>query len=86
MGTGRVLVPCLIIHDSPGAEAPVLLECIPQSTVLTIQCTTSGPWIAGLIPIESSTIWDWVTYDGKTGYVTDAYVFTGHSAAVAGAC
>lgn len=82
--TGRVIAqPCLNLRTSPNSGAAVL-GCIPYNTTITIACTENGSSMTG--PYGTTTIWDKTTWSGKTGYVTDAYVYTGSNGAVAGKC
>ncbi|MFT4232294.1 MAG: SH3 domain-containing protein [Leucobacter sp.] len=83
-GTGRVIAdPCLNLRQSASSSAAVL-GCIPKNTTVTIQCTASGSSMTG--PYGATKIWDKVTWNGKTGYVTDAYIYTGTNSAVASGC
>lgn len=82
--TGKILIsPCLDLHDGVGHTAPTI-GCIPQNTVITIQCTAQGNSVTG--PYGATTLWDRTTYAGLRGYVTDAYVYTGTASAVAPPC
>lgn len=77
---------CLHLHTHPTAsETPI--GCIPNGTIVHIQCTvvpTNGATQYGFA--GASRIWDRVSYGGKTGFVTDADVYTGKSTAAAAAC
>ena len=80
--TGRVVAqPCLNQRTSPSGT---VLQCIPYNTTLTINCTLSGPGVTG--PYGTLYTWDQVTYGGKTGYVSDAWMYTGSNNPVAGTC
>ena len=82
--TGRVIAqPCLNLRTSPSSGATVL-GCIPYNTTITIACTENGSSMTG--PYGTTTIWDKTTWSGKTGFVTDAYVYTGSNSAVADKC
>lgn len=61
-----------------------VIGSIPDRTVLTITCQTTGPTATG--PWGASSIWDKVTYGGKTGYVADAFIYTGTNGRVAPDC
>lgn len=82
--TGKVLAsPCLNFRSGPGAANP-LIGCIPQNTIIPIQCTAQGNAVTG--PYGTETIWDRTSYGGKTGFVSDAWVYTGTNNAVAPSC
>ena len=82
--TGKVIAsPCLNFHSAAGTSAPTV-ACIPQDTIITIQCTTTSTAVTG--PYGTETIWDRTAYNGQTGFVSDAWVYTGVNGAVAGAC
>ncbi|MGB7962226.1 MAG: cutinase family protein [Propionicimonas sp.] len=82
--TGKVLAsPCLNLRAGASGSS-ALIGCIPQSVVVSIQCTAAGPSVTG--PYGASTIWDKTTWNGKTGYVSDAWVYTGTNAAAAPSC
>ncbi len=83
-GNGRVnMSPCLNMHTSPGTSSTVV-QCVPDNVVVQINCTAHGTSVTG--PFGATTIWDHTTYAGKSGYLSDAYVYTGVSGAVAKAC
>ena len=82
--SGRVIAsPSLIVRSSASASASVL-GTIPYGATITITCTTSGSSMTG--PYGATTLWNYITYGSLKGYVTDAYVYTGTSAATAGKC
>ena len=84
MGTGRVMIsPCLDLHSAPGHSTTVI-GCLPNGTLITLQCTAQASSVTG--KYGTTTIWDRTSYAGKTGYVTDAYVYTGTNGAAAPAC
>jgi hypothetical protein len=81
---GRTLQkPCLNLNVSTYAN-DTHLACIPYNTTITILCTDSGDQVKG--PYGISRIWDKTTYQGKTGYVTDAMVYTGTNNPAAPSC
>jgi hypothetical protein len=81
---GRVLAkPCLNLNDSTYVYGKHL-ACIPYNTTIAIQCTDAGDQVRG--PYGVSYIWDKTTYQGKTGYVADAMVYTGTNNPVAPSC
>lgn len=82
--TGRVIAdPCLNLRTAADSSASVL-ACIPYNTTITITCTTNGSSMSG--PYGVTQLWNKTTWNGKTGYVTDAFVYTGTNGAVAGSC
>ena len=83
-GSGWVMAkPCLTMRSSATSSSSSLV-CVPYKTTLSISCTTKGQSVTG--PYGASTLWDKVSYGGKTGYVADAWMYTGSSGAVAGSC
>jgi hypothetical protein len=74
---------CLAIHEAP-SNASTSDGCIPQATSLTIDCTSGGDANSG--PLGVTSLWDHTNFNGETGYVTDAYMYTGTANAVAGGC
>lgn len=84
VGTGRIIAsPCLNLRTSPATSASVL-TCVPYNTSVTIDCTATGTWITG--PYGPTSLWDHIRYGGGSGFVTDAYVYTGTNNPVAGTC
>ncbi len=84
LGNGRVnMSPCLDMRTSPSTGAAVV-QCVPDNVLIRVNCTASGTSVTG--PYGASTIWDHTTYKGKSGYLSDAYVYTGVSGTVAKAC
>jgi hypothetical protein len=82
--TGTIRIsPCLNLRSGPNGST-TLIGCIPEDTVISIECTAQGDAVTG--PWDTTTIWDRTTYGGTTGYVSDAYVYTGTNSAVAPAC
>lgn len=84
-GTGKILAsPCLNMRTGPSTTSALAGACIPVNTVVTITCTASGQSISG--PYGATTLWDYTSYGGKVGYVSDAWVYTGTAGAVAPTC
>lgn len=82
--TGTIIIqPCLDFHDAAGHTATVI-GCIPYNTIISIQCTTISNPVTG--PYGTTSIWDRTTYAGMSGFVTDAYVYTGTNTAIAPSC
>jgi uncharacterized protein YraI len=82
--TGRIIIqPCLNLRAGPNGST-TLLDCVPYDTVITIECTSQGNAVTG--PYGTTTLWDRTVWNGKRGFVSDAYVYTGTANAVAGPC
>ena len=83
-GSGWVMAkPCLTMRSS-ASESSSSLACVPYKTTLSISCTTNGTSVSG--PYGSTRLWDKVSYSGRTGYVPDAWMYTGTSGPVAASC
>lgn len=83
-GNGVAMQPgCLPIHTA-ASNASVALGCVPQATTVSIDCTAHGDTNSG--PYGATALWDHTNYNGASGYVTDAYIYTGTDNAVAGDC
>ncbi len=61
-----------------------MIGCIPKDQVIAIQCTATGNSVVG--PYGASTVWDRTSFNGMTGFVADAWVYTGTDAATAAPC
>ena len=59
------------LRSEPASQSESL-GVIPSGTQVSVECTVLGELIQG--PQGNTTKWDRVTWDGNTGYVTDAYV------------
>ncbi len=66
--------------DRTGAS----LGIAPDGATVTIGCTARGETITG--PNGPTDLWDYVSYDGQTGYVSDGWVDTGTSDPAAPSC
>lgn len=75
--------PCVNMRSSANSSAKILV-CIPYKTKVTISCTVNGSSMKG--PYGTTRLWNKVTWRGKTGYVTDAFLYTGTNGAVAKGC
>ena len=83
-GAGRILIsPCLNLRAGPNGST-ALVGCIPVNTTIDIGCTATGNAVTG--PYGTETLWDHTTYAGKSGYVADAWVYTGTNGPVAPSC
>lgn len=84
VGSGRVVAsPCLNLRSGPGAIFPVV-ACVPTNVTIAIDCTASGPSVTG--PYGATTLWNHTSYAGKSGFVSDAWVYTGSWNPVAPGC
>lgn len=81
-GQGRMATD-LNYRLGPGEPSRVL-GTIPNGTVLTIECTLTNYSVTG--PWGPSNLWDRVFWNGQHVFVSDAWVWTGTSAAVAPPC
>lgn len=79
-GTGGVGVN---VRSAP-TTATALLAGIPEGATVTIKCTTTGQPVRGVYGVTS--IWNRVTVNGVTGWISDAYTFTGQTHAAAPSC
>ena len=83
-GTGKVLAsPCLNPRTGP-SSAYGIIGCVPVNTSISIDCTVTGAAVSG--PYGTTTLWDHTAYAGKSGYVSDAWVYTGTANPVAPTC
>ena len=73
--------PCLNMRTTPSGP---IISCIPYGTYVALQCVTSGPSVTG--PYGASSMWYRTAWAGQTGYSSDAWIYTGTSAAVAPGC
>jgi hypothetical protein len=65
----------LNVRSSPSTSGAVITS-IPEGTQVGIECQTTGT------TVEGTNIWDFLP--GYGGYVTDAYVLTGHDGFIPG--
>ncbi|MEI2779625.1 MAG: hypothetical protein V9G19_27440 [Tetrasphaera sp.] len=83
-GSGKIIAsPCLNLRTGPSSGYGVL-ACIPVNTYISIDCTITGAAVSG--PYGTTTLWDHTSYAGKSGYVSDAWVYTGTANPVAPTC
>lgn len=73
----------LWLRGGPGGAASTIL-IMPEGTELVIECQSRGETIYG--PSGPTDLWNRVTYNGTTGYASDAYMFTGSDGQVASSC
>lgn len=82
--TGRVIAsPSVILRSGP-STAHTRIGSIPKGVTVAINCTARGTSLSG--PYGLSNVWDHVTYNGVSGYVSDAWMYTGSANPVAGPC
>jgi hypothetical protein len=82
--TGQIHIsPCLNLRAGPHKDY-ALIGCVPDGTTIGIECVGYGNPVTG--PWSTTSVWDRITYAGTTGYVADAYVWTGTDNPVAPAC
>jgi uncharacterized protein YraI len=83
-GNGRVWhSPCLQLRARTTASGPVR-ACVPKGQVVIINCMKQGQAVRG--PWATSTVWDHTTYNGASGYLPDAWVYTATANPVARVC
>lgn len=75
--------PCLDLHDAAGHTATIV-GCIPNQTVIKVQCQVHANLVTG--PWGTTDLWDRTYWNGLTGFVADAFVYTGSNAQVAPSC
>jgi uncharacterized protein YgiM (DUF1202 family) len=81
---GRIIQkPCLDLNETAFVHG-TKLACIPYNTTISIACADAGDQVRG--PYGVTRIWDKTTYNSKTGYVADAWVYTGTNNSVAPSC
>ncbi len=73
----------LTLRAQPATSAAVV-QNIKSGTRIAIQCQTTGSTVNGLY--GKSNLWDKTAFGGTTGYVSDAYVYTGSHGRVAPNC
>ena len=57
---------------------------VSDGATLSIGCTTRGETVSG--PFGPTDLWDYVSYNGQVGYVSDGYLNTGTNDPVAPSC
>lgn len=83
-GNGVAMQPgCLTMRAGP-YDASSAVGCVTQASPITIACTATGDSNTG--PYGATTLWDQTSFNGATGFVTDAWVYTGTANPVAGTC
>ena len=83
-GSGVVYAsPSLNMRTDASTSAGVILS-VPYNTTLSIQCVKYGSAVSN--SHGTSTLWDYVSYSGRSGFVSDQWVRTGTSAPVAPLC
>jgi uncharacterized protein YraI len=83
-GNGVAMQPgCLQMRAGP-YNASAAVGCVTQAAPIGIACTANGDSNSG--PYGATNLWDDVSFNGATGFVTDAWVYTGSANPVAGTC
>lgn len=83
-GNGVAMQPgCLQMRAGP-YNASAAVGCVTQASPINIACTATGDSNTG--PYGATNLWDQVSFNGATGFVTDAWVYTGTANPVAGTC
>lgn len=83
---GRVKTPgsCLRLRAGPTTYSRQM-SCIPHNTRVSFKCYKRGQHITSYVfGYYRSNVWHKVTWMGKTGYVSDSYMKTGHNGPVPG--
>ncbi len=75
--------PSVVIRTGPSTTYKVI-GAVPYRTRISVICTRRGKTMRG--PYGRTNLWNKVSYRGKKGYITDAFLFTGTSGAIAPAC
>ncbi|MFT4088963.1 MAG: hypothetical protein QM658_17765 [Gordonia sp. (in: high G+C Gram-positive bacteria)] len=70
----------LNVRSAPSTTAPIVAR-LADKTKVNIDCTTTGPAVKG--DYGTSTIWDHIA---GSGYVADAWIYTGTNGRVAPEC
>lgn len=72
----------LLLRSGSGSDAAAI-DLVPEGATLEIQCQEHGITITSGQPTD---LWDKVVYRGISGFVSDAYVYTGTYEQVAPSC
>lgn len=75
--------PCVKVHVDT-TLASHSFACIPLNNIVRLTCTEYGQSVRG--EFNTTRLWDRLSYKGKTGYVPDAYMYTGSNSAVVSSC
>jgi len=57
-------------------HATLIVRLIPVGATVMVYCQVTGP-VVMQDNGYGNDLWDWIEYDGSTGYIADALVFTG---------
>lgn len=83
-GSGTVIAnPCVNLRSAPSKSAPVV-GCIPYRTTVTIDCVATGDTQTG--PYGATNLYDHISWNGRSGFSTDAWIWTGRASAAASPC
>ncbi len=64
----------LNVHDEPGADAPVI-GTLPNGSFVSVWCTELGPYVDAAT-WGGDSYWDEISFNGRTGWVSDEFVDT----------
>ena len=82
--TGKVIAnPSVVLRSGP-STSHAAQGTIPYGAQVEIHCTSRGSWVTG--EYGATNLWNKVSYGGRTGFVTDAFLYTGTNSAVAPDC
>lgn len=81
---GQILgTSCRDFHTGPSGTSPQV-DCIPNGATIGVECVKTGQSVTG--PYGTENIWDRTVYNGKLGFVSDSWVYTGTNDASAPDC
>ena len=91
-GSGGSAVPASVawtggigLHIRPSPDyTGASIGIVSDGATLSIGCTTTGETVSG--PFGPTDLWDYVSYNGQVGYVSDGYLNTGTNDPVAPSC
>lgn len=72
------------LRNGPGTSGTTVVGTIGGNVSVTIQCTALSTSVEG--PYGWTNVWDRISYNGATYWITDAYVYTGTSGRYKPAC
>lgn len=83
-GTVRTTSGAALTLRAQATSNSAALASVGSGTHISISCQTSGQRVSG--KYGTSSVWDRTRFDGRTGYVSDAFVYTGSDGRVARDC
>lgn len=84
MPGGRVVANPSVIIRADASTSSAALGSVPYGVVVGIQCTRRGSTVSG--NWGPTNLWNRVSYNGRTGFVTDGWLYTGKNGPVAPDC